>query len=334
MPNPSRIALTVAAVDAIGAQQPTPVCALTAAGVTRGQIRAALQAGGLTAIGPGIVVSAHRWSAADGDERHALLVRAALLRYPGAIVSHHSAARAWGLPDVGRSPAERTRVHITKPASAHRSSGLVVHGDHLPAEQCTTIDELPVTSLGRTFVDLVPTATRPHRVALADAALRRTIGGTAHPTVVRHRVRDDRLRRRAHDEVDALLSALVGRTGVNAARAALSIADPAAESVLESYSRAGLIDAGFPAPQCGLPVVGDDGRTYWADMAWPEYRLIAEVDGELKYVVGEDLLREKRRQEAIEAAGWVVVRWGWREAVIEPHRMLERLERFLVRRVA
>jgi hypothetical protein len=55
--------------------------------------------------------------------------------------------------------------------------------------------------------------------------------------------------------------------------------DPAAESPGESLSRARLITAGVPRPVVGLPVTGDDGRSYVADLAWLPQRVIGEVDG-------------------------------------------------------
>lgn len=57
-----------------------------------------------------------------------------------------------------------------------------------------------------------------------------------------------------------------------------------------------------------------DGTVYYADLAWPEWRIVVEFDGYTKYREhhGVDdaavLLAEKEREDAIRAAGWVVVR--------------------------
>ncbi|HSF26480.1 MAG TPA: hypothetical protein VLC50_03085, partial [Actinomycetes bacterium] len=49
-----------------------------------------------------------------------------------------------------------------------------------------------------------------------------------------------------------------------------------------------------------------------ADFLWRAQRVVGEVDGKVKYVGprADSLWREKRRQEAVEDAGFVVVRWG------------------------
>ncbi len=52
-----------------------------------------------------------------------------------------------------------------------------------------------------------------------------------------------------------------------------------------------------------------DGTTYWTDFLWPEHGVIGECDGARKYVDPEILLQEKRRQIALERAGYTVIRW-------------------------
>ncbi len=64
-------------------------------------------------------------------------------------------------------------------------------------------------------------------------------------------------------------------------------------------------------------------------MVWEEYGVIGEADGVSKYVDADVLLREKLRHQAIEGAGWRIVRWGWREGVTEPSIMLGRLRQAL-----
>lgn len=44
---------------------------------------------------------------------------------------------------------------------------------------------------------------------------------------------------------------------------------------------------------------------------WPEPRVIGEADGPGKYKDILDLHAEKLRQERLERAGWIVVRWTW-----------------------
>jgi len=53
-------------------------------------------------------------------------------------------------------------------------------------------------------------------------------------------------------------------------------------------------------------------------MLWADVRTIGECDGAVRYVEPAVLYREKLRQEALEEAGWYVVRWGCAELVDDP----------------
>jgi very-short-patch-repair endonuclease len=52
--------------------------------------------------------------------------------------------------------------------------------------------------------------------------------------------------------------------------------------------------------------------TFWADLGWPEWRVVIEYDGRAKYTAGGSaanaLMSEKRRHDAIVEAGWRVLR--------------------------
>ena len=113
---------------------------------------------------------------------------------------------------------------------------------------------------------------------------------------------------------------------------ALSLADPASESPLESQSRGVVLSRGIPPPICGAPVLGADGVTYWADMLWEDQRVIGECDGASKYTTPDVLWREKLRQESLEQAGWRVVRWTYADIQGNSAPLIVRLRRALARR--
>src|SRR5205085_366388 len=125
-----------------------------------------------------------------------------------------------------------------------------------------TIDAITVTPLGRSLLDLG--AVEPGRVGAAiDSA------------------------RRHHDLAWAeLLNVLIvhakrGRDGVGPLRRVLAhhYGDPKFDSRTESRGLTILRDAGVPEPVMHHPVVAADGLQVELDMAWPEYRAGAEVDG-------------------------------------------------------
>ena len=156
--------------------------------------------------------------------------------------------------------------------------------------------------------------------ATADTAL---LGAAVRGRVVAHAMASARFT----DKWNGLPAPERRLTGVRG----LELADPAAESALESESRGALVTRGVPRPVCGFPIRGADGRTYWADMAWDDGRVIGECDGLVKYADTRALYDEKLRQEALENAGSHVVRWARTEVVRSPDGLAERVRRALIR---
>jgi hypothetical protein len=200
--------------------------------------------------------------------------------------SHESAALLWGLP-LWITP---TRTHVMQRHTASsRRDPAVAHHPIVPAsDQRGLASGLPVTSLERTVIDCASALPPLHGLVVADAALR---AGA------------DRA------QLDDLLAARTGRRGVTRARAVIALADDGAESPGESAARFVLLRDGFPPPQTQLPVVTRLG-TFWADLGWAEWRLLLEYDGRSKYgeLATDELIREKRRHDALVEAAWRVVR--------------------------
>ncbi|MFM7211917.1 MAG: DUF559 domain-containing protein, partial [Actinomycetota bacterium] len=75
----------------------------------------------------------------------------------------------------------------------------------------------------------------------------------------------------------------------------------------------------------------------YADMAWPDHKVIGEADGLLKYQDRSDLIAEKAREDRLRAQGWIVVRWTWDEMLRRPHVVIARIVRAMdiaARRIA
>jgi very-short-patch-repair endonuclease len=213
--------------------------------------------------------------------RHALASTAAVLTRPGYVVSGRSAAILHGLPtfEIPASP-ELTCAQAT----LGRRNRVHVHGATMTATDITTWFGAPVTTVGRTLVDLGRHDRRDALMA-GDAALRERLVGVA--------------------DLDAGLAGARGWPGVRQARAILALASPLAESPLESLVRLALHDDGFPPPQLQTEI-----GAYRVDFCWPEHRLIVEADGREKYT-GDELWREKRREARLRALGWRIERVLW-----------------------
>lgn len=202
--------------------------------------------------------------------------------------SHETAALLHGLPLVGRQVA----VHIVQESRSggRRRNDVRHHLLEIPPQQRTSRHEMPVTTLERTLIDCGMSLGRRDGLIIADAALH--VGAD----------------RAACEE---LLARQSGRRGVVAARWILDVADAGSESPGETWLRFEVMIAGLPRPETQVMVETHLG-TYWGDVGWPAERVILEYDGVAKYEANgpasEAVLAEKRRQEAMEAAGWLVIR--------------------------
>lgn len=105
------------------------------------------------------------------------------------------------------------------------------------------------------------------------------------------------------------LGAHAGLRGVVQARRALELSDPLAESPPESRLRFALREVGLaPVPQ----FVVLDGRGRFVarvDLALPESRLALEHDGQAVHDRADAFVADRRRQNALVAAGWTVLRF-------------------------
>ena len=266
---------------------------LRAAGTNQRQLARSLELGERTLVRHGAWATE---APKDDLAKHRQLVAGTWpLLASNAVLSHGSAAVLHGLP-VWKPMLHR--VSITRASGGHgaRTNQLHVRCAPLDAADLVELDGYRVTSLERTAVDLSRSVSYERAVAILDAALHA----------------------KADPQLLADMSAAARYTsGAGVLRRALEFADRRAESVAESISRVRMAEVGLPVPVLQFEVFDDYGR--WlgrTDFAWLEYGVVGEFDGAVKYTgtereVAAAVMAEKRRQAAIEAAGWVVVRWTW-----------------------
>jgi hypothetical protein len=190
-----------------------------------------------------------------------------------------------------------------------------------------------VTTLARTALDVARGRTLPDALVVVDSAARRIIHeatGCDLRDLRKPHVRIE-LRQIAADALDEAFAELWTWPGTVVARGAIGLMDPASESPRESRSRAWMHEAKLPAPQIAYEVRGASGALYFSEFAWPDRRVLGEVDGAGKYGSTEAEVRralraERHRQADLEDAGWRVVRW----TSVEPRPVvLRRLARAL-----
>jgi hypothetical protein len=106
----------------------------------------------------------------------------------------------------------------------------------------------------------------------------------------------------------------------------MQLADERAESPLESYSRLVIRALRLPEPELQPCVYDLEGLFLGRlDFYWDDFGVAGEADGRSKYDERDVLTDEKQRQETLENAGVVVVRWGWLDAQSRPQVLHRRI---------
>lgn len=284
---------------------------LAAGGMGPNDIRAKLRSGEFKRIRRGVY---RLGGELDSLIEHEQLIWATLLHVDETnVVSHQSAAVLHSLP-TQRKDLERVYMTRRTPGHTHSSQQLRVRDTPLDDVDITHFDGVPVTTLARTAADLARTLPYAWGVVTCDAAFR---AGLARSDMLTALGRYPHLRGQAR------------------AQRVAAFADARSESPAESMSRVTMARAGIPTPLLQYEVFDDNGEfVARTDFAWPELRLVGEVDGQVKYgqllrpnqTADSVLMAEKRREELIRQQGFWLVRWDWGTAV-DPSALGERLRR-------
>ncbi len=210
---------------------------------------------------------------------------------PVAAASHRSAAALLGIPGFSRDG--RVEV-VTTRTLRERNAGALVHSSRLlPSEHLIVIEGIPCTGAARTLVDLAGVIPPQRTERALDNSLARKL-------VTLQAVREA-----------TLLLARRGRRGIGLMRTLLcERADGyiAPESGLEARTIELIRSAGLPEPVRQLDVGGEDGWVGRVDLAYPERRLVIEIDSVLHHSTLVDRRADEVRDRRLHAAGWTVER--------------------------
>jgi very-short-patch-repair endonuclease len=236
-------------------------------------------------------------------------VEAVLLSAPqGAVVSHATAASLWGLAIPLQR--EEMRVHLTvATGSAVRTrQDRCIHRSPLTPDDVTTRLDLTVTTPERTWRDLATVLAPAALLAVTDQLL----GFWC-----------------TRESLTAQLSQHPSRRGSARARVALAVADARAESPMESVLRWVMHEAGLPAPVLQYDVRSRAGEFLGrADFAWPGRKVLVEFDGDV-HRERDVFVRDARRQNALVAAGWTVLRFTSADVLGRPEDVISQVRRAL-----
>jgi hypothetical protein len=220
-----------------------------------------------------------------------------------------TAAAAYGF-----DTEEPVDLHVLNPTGHQLRSadGLVVH--RREGAPLSEIDGRPATAPAWTAIEVARSLRRPRALATLDAALR---SGTC-----------------TRGELQRAALRQAGRRGIVAVRDLLPLADPRADSEMESESRLMMIDGGLPLPVLQYPIVDRDHRTWRVDFAWPEQRLAVEYDGVVWHEGPEAFAYERQRRAALQEVGWVVIPIIADDVRRRPWQTIRRIETHLARAAA
>lgn len=282
-------------------------------GLSQDELERLLDRGVLVRIRRGAYAVRQHWATLAPAQRHLVMARAVLRSLPRpAVLGHVSAAVAHGLPVWG---ADLSHVHVIRRSrrlSARTEAGVIHHSCALPDEHVCEVDGVLATTLPRTVVDHARSVPFAAGVVTADAALR--TGGI------------DRA------ELTELLGWQSDWPGSRAAGRVVVFADGRSESVGESRGRVHIHTAGLPRPDLQVEIRDDNGMfVARVDFLFDAQRTIGEFDGRMKYRVAnagqalEDVLwQEKRREDALRALGYEVVRFTWDDLERAPEHIRRR----------
>jgi predicted transcriptional regulator of viral defense system len=264
--------------------------------------------GQLHRIHAGVFAVGHRMLGPRGRQMAAVLACGR-----GALICHLSAADAHGV-----RPDRRRIVDVAIGSdSGRRRRGIRVHRLlDLTSADIAVRDNLPVTSLPRTLLDVAAVA--------GDAELRLAIG------------RAQRARLLDVEAVVELIERSPGRRGVASLREAMAELRPGGgleRSRLERRFRLLCRRHGLPKPVVnGLVHLRD--RSLQVDFHWPEARLIVEADS---FEFHSDIVaheEDRRRDQELKRLGWEVLRFTSRQSKLEPGRVARIIVEILAMRTA
>ncbi|WP_299440817.1 type IV toxin-antitoxin system AbiEi family antitoxin domain-containing protein [uncultured Phycicoccus sp.] len=259
--------------------------------VDESALRRLRRAGELVRVRRDAYVLGEAWAAATPEQRLALRTRAILATRGADVASHQAALAMQGLPLYG---VDLVTVDVlTRTRRVRLAAGLRTHpsrpgGEHVVADgyRCVPVAVAiaQVTMRDGLMAGLVPLDAALHRHRCSPGEVRSALDERA--TTARLRARRDAL---------------------------LRLADGASESVGETLTRLALVDAGLPV-RSQVEVRDPAGRFVGRVDLLVGDRVVVEFDGAVKYAGAEGreaLVREKRREDALRALGYLVVRVTW-----------------------
>lgn len=187
---------------------------------------------------------------------------------------------------------------------------LTVHRSRIQdASDFTLLDEVPVTSVARTLLDLAAVVRRDDLARAVDRAERFELFDLS--------------------AVEDLLLRAAGRRGAAKLRHSIAAWRPRhTRSELEDRHEELVRAAGLAAPRLNVWLDGER-HGHEVDAFWPAHALVVQLDGFAYHRTRRDRERDATTDADLELAGYRVVRLTWDDVVVHCGRTVRRLRRLL-----
>src|SRR3954447_18378086 len=270
--------------------------------VSRGQLLAAVSARGierrlrdgrLHLLYRGVYLVGH-----EAEPQYARQMGAVLACGAGALLSHRSAIELWEL----LQPAGHD-LHVTVTRNRRSRKGIVLHRSQpLDPRDYGTIENVPVTNVGRSLLDFAELSTPSELERAYDEA------------------RTQRLIR----NLDDVIQRHPGRHGIRALAALTDDIPALTQSEAEELMFALLRKAGLPLPEVNVRI-----GPWQLHFLWREQGLNVEVDGHRYHSLEKQIARNHVRDADLEARGIRVRRVTARELQQTREAVIARVARAL-----
>jgi very-short-patch-repair endonuclease len=257
-------------------------------GISIGEIEARLRRGSLLPLFRGVYAVGH--AAVDTWGRR---IAAALTLGERAVLSHRSAAAAWG---VRANDGARFDVTVRAGSGRGARKGIAVHRMAVEPFETTVLDALPLTTPARTLLDLAEVV-QTHELRQAIAAAEGL------------RVFDLRALTRVLDAHPAR----AGAARLHRLLASQEVGEGVTRSELENRVLALCARFGVPRPLVNATVAGLE-----VDFFWPAAGLVVEADSRRHHHTRQAFERDRERDAILLRHGLRVLRLTYARIVGEP----------------
>ena len=273
-------------------------------GLTKDGIRRRIESGFLHRLWRGVYAVGHLALTPRSRELAAVFACG-----PSALLSHRSAGRLWGV-----LKSSSPRIEVTAPRGIKSKAGITVRASRVLDRDAdrAVIDAIPVTSLARTLVDLAE--------VLDDARLSDAINEA------------EILQLFDLTALEAAIARVPGRRGRHGLRRVLAAYRPEPRLLRNDHERRLLSICrrhGLPEPDTNVVVLGRE-----VDLLWPRAGLVVEYDGVATHSTHRAFHADRRRDRALAAAGFHVVRVTWPDISGDGSALAAELRAILAARTA